>query len=93
MTPYVVVLVNRLAELAEEQEAIEATLSARAGEWYRQDSGRTHFHPLQFKYMADGNLVFFTPIREDEIEVIIPIDWFNSKNPVRFSTIKDKVNG
>lgn len=67
----------RLAELEAEQEAIEERLSARAAEWYRKESGRTHFHTLELVSVThEGELWFFTDTRAGGETVRVPRSWF-----------------
>jgi hypothetical protein len=66
----------RLTELAGEIEAIEKRLCDRGAEWYRENSGRSSFHPLELRWIGDTHVSFFTPIRCGEIEVDVPVEWF-----------------
>ena len=66
----------RLAELEAETEAIEKRLSDRAGEFYREQSGRKHFHALRFRFAETDFLRFTTATRFDDEEVNVPIGFF-----------------
>ena len=66
----------RLRVLEDEAEEVTKRLVARASEWYRIESGRTHFHTLEFSSLEGEFAYFFTPIRNDTISVKIPLSWF-----------------
>ena len=66
----------RLAELEAETEAIEKRLSDRAGAFYREQSGRKHFHALKFWHASPDFLHFTTATRWEDEGVRVPIGFF-----------------
>ena len=67
---------ERWLKLSAELKLVEARLIERASEFYRQESGRTHFHRLQLIYITDQVAHFTTPIRDWDVEIDVPIEWF-----------------
>ena len=66
----------RLEELEAETEAIEKRLSDRAGVFYREQSGRKHFHALEFRSASPDFLHFTTATRYEDERVDVPIGFF-----------------
>lgn len=66
----------RMVVLEEEIESILNSMTIRAVEYYRALSGREHFHtPKYLRHDADF-VWFYTPVREEDIEFRIPIEFF-----------------
>jgi hypothetical protein len=67
---------TRLHVLEAEQEQIIDGLRTRADAWYRQHSGRTHFHRLQFIGEDATHLHWWTDTRAGGEDVHVPREWF-----------------
>lgn len=66
-----------LAAAEAEYERLERELVDKACEWYQLSSGRQHFHRLEYRGVSGDVLRFSCPIRDDEIDVEIPRDYFD----------------